>query len=114
MLRNGVPGVVEELLRFRPLAGIKVMYALLTKPVFMQVYEAVCGADSDFLDFIAFSVILIFTIVAIPHGCHSGADFPVFLKIRFYYTTSGFKRVRRFSFIQYPRKHHSPFCMQLS
>lgn len=94
-----------------PLRGLRQCTAPLTKPVFMQVYEAVCGADSDFLDFIAFSVILIFRISAIPHGCHSGADFPFFLKIRFYYTTSGFKKVRRFSFIQYPRKHHSPFCM---
>ena len=59
----------------------------------MLVCGAVCGADSDFLDCITFSVILIFRIPVIPHSCHIGADFPFFLEICPYYTTSGFKIV---------------------
>ena len=55
------------------------MYAPLTKPVVMLVYEAVCGADSDFFDCITFSVILIFKIPAIPHNCHIGANLSISL-----------------------------------
>ena len=73
-----------NLFSFRPLTGIKVCNSTLTKPVFMRVFKAVCGADFDFPDFITFSVILVFRIPDIQHGCHSGADYLKALKSYLY------------------------------